>query len=184
MQQAGEYRIGAPRTAVWAALNDPAMLARCIEGCQSMTRNGADAFVATVKAKVGPVSATFTADLKLTDVDAPTSYTLNANVKGGAAGFGKGLARVNLADDGDQTILRYEVEGSIGGKLAQVGQRLVDAATRKMADDFFSKFGNEVAPGVSEQVVPAGAEATESSGRYVIWVIVFLVLALAILLAS
>ncbi|NJN50644.1 MAG: carbon monoxide dehydrogenase subunit G [Gammaproteobacteria bacterium] len=190
MQQTGEYRIGAPRIAVWAALNDPEVLARCIEGCQSMTRTADDAFEAVIKAKVGPVSATFTAQLGLTDLIAPDSYTLNAAVKGGAAGFGKGVARVSLTAEGDATLLRYEVEGSVGGKLAQVGQRLVDAAARKMADDFFSKFGNEVAPGevtpsdAAGAGVPVGAGVSESSGRYVIWIIVFAVLLLAIVLAS
>jgi carbon monoxide dehydrogenase subunit G len=184
MQQSGEYRLGAPRTAVWEALNDPDVLARCIEGCQSMTRTAENAYAASVKAKIGPVSATFQADLSLTDLSPPASYTLVANVKGGAAGFGKGTARVNLTPDGDGTLLRYEVQGSVGGKLAQVGQRLVDAAARKMADDFFGKFGDEVAPGGSAKVAAAGAATTESKGRYVIWVIVFLVLVLAIVLAS
>ena len=189
MQQTGEYRIGAPRVAVWEALNDPEVLARCIDGCQSMERAGDGAFAARVKAKIGPVSAAFNADLELTDLNPPESYTLNASVKGGAAGFGKGVARVALSAEGDATVLRYTVEGSVGGKLAQVGQRLVDAAARKMADDFFSRFGQEVAPGavapgVSEKVVAAGAETTESSGRYVIWIIVFLVLLMAIVLAS
>lgn len=183
MQQTGEYRIGAPRDAVWTALNDPDVLARCIEGCQSMVRTADDAFAASVKAKVGPVSATFKADLTLTDVSAPDSYTLNANVKGGAAGFGKGIARVSLVPDGTTTLLRYEVEGQVGGKLAQVGQRLIDAATRKMADDFFARFGEDLAPGVSEKIVTEPV-ATEKSGRYVIWVIVFLVLIMAIVLAS
>ena len=183
MQQTGEYRIGAPRDAVWTALNDPDVLARCIEGCQSMVRTADDAFAASVKAKVGPVNATFQADLTLTDIKPPDSYTLNANVKGGAAGFGKGVARVSLMPEGAATLLRYEVEGQVGGKLAQVGQRLIDAATRKMADDFFAKFGDDVAPGVSEKIVTEPA-ATEKSGRYVIWVIVFLVLIMAIVLAS
>ncbi len=184
MQQTGEYRIGVPRDAVWTALNDPDVLARCIEGCQSMVRTADDAFAASVKAKVGPVSATFQADLTLTDICPPASYTLNANVKGGAAGFGKGVARVSLVPEGTTaTLLRYQVEGQVGGKLAQVGQRLIDAATRKMADDFFAKFGDDLAPGISEKIVTEPA-ATEKSGRYVIWVIVFLVLIMAIVLAS
>jgi hypothetical protein len=187
MQQAGEYRIGAPRDEVWRALNDPAILARCIEGCQSMNRVSDSAFEATIRAKVGPVSATFKADVNLTDVDPPNSYALNASAKGGAAGFGKGVARVKLVDDGGATMLRYEVEGSVGGKLAQVGQRLIDGAARKMADDFFGTFGSLVAPGASTKVetpTAAPGPATEPTGRWIIWIIVFAVLALAIVLAS
>ena len=186
MQQSGEYRIGAPRGEVWRALNDPAILARCIDGCQSMNRVSESAFEATIKAKVGPVSATFKADLNLTDIDPPSSYTLNASAKGGAAGFGKGVARVKLIDDAGATVLRYEVEGTVGGKLAQVGQRLIDGAARKMADDFFGTFCSVLAPGASAKVEAPGAEApvTESTGRWIIWIIVFAVLALAIVLAS
>jgi carbon monoxide dehydrogenase subunit G len=184
MQQSGEYRIGAPRDEVWRALNDPAILARCIDGCQSMNRVGDSAFEATIKAKVGPVSATFKADLSLIDLDPPNSYTLNASAKGGAAGFGRGVARVKLLDDAGSTVLRYEVEGTVGGKLAQVGQRLIDGAARKMADDFFGTFGNVLAPGASAKVGPSEAPATEPSGRWIIWIIVFAVLALAIVLAS
>jgi carbon monoxide dehydrogenase subunit G len=158
MQQSGEYRIGAPREAVWRALNDPDVLAQCIEGCEAMTRTGDDAFQAKVKARIGPLSATFDADVKLADLDPPNGYTLLASVKGGAAGFGKGTAKVALADDGAATVLRYDVDGSVGGKLAQVGQRLIDGAARKMADDFFAKFGEMVAPGDAKMLaidVPA-----------------------------
>lgn len=158
MQQSGEYRIEAPVSAVWPALNDPDVLARCIDGCQSMERLGEDAFRATVKAKVGPVSATFIADVNLTDIVPERTYTLQANVKGGPAGFGKGAARVTLVDEGAATLLRYEVEGGVGGKLAQVGQRLIDGAARKMADDFFEKFGETVAPAASQAAPAAGPQ--------------------------
>jgi uncharacterized protein len=185
VQQTGEFRIAAAREAVWRALNDPDVLRQCIDGCQNMTKLADDAYTATVKAKVGPVSATFTADLKLSDLDPPSGYTLNATVKGGAAGFGKGGARVSLADDGGATLLRYEVEGSVGGKLAQIGSRLIDAAARKMADDFFRNFGEVVAPGGTEQIVaPQVAPGFEPSGQLFIWIIVFVVLILAIVLAS
>jgi len=187
MQQAGEYRIGAPRDEVWRALNDPAILARCIEGCQAMNRVSDSAFEATIRAKVGPVSATFKADVNLTDVDPPNSYALHASAKGGAAGFGKGVARVTLVDDGAATMLRYEVEGTVGGKLAQVGQRLIDGAARKMVDDSFGTFGTLLAPGAStkvETLTATARPATEPTGRWIIWIIVFAVLALAIVLAS
>jgi uncharacterized protein len=187
LQQTGEYRIAATREKVWLALNDPQVLARCIDGCQSMTKVADDAYTTSIKAKVGPVSATFGADLNLTDLDPPSGYTLNASVKGGAAGFGKGTARVCLVDDGSATILRYQVDGNVGGKLAQVGSRLIDGAARKMADDFFRKFGEVVAPGQTTKVEVAApssqANGYERSGQRIIWVIVFAVLILAIVLA-
>ena len=184
MQQTGEYRIAAAREKVWLALNDPQVLAQCIEGCQSMTKVAQDAYTTSIKAKIGPVSATFSADLNLSDLDPPSGYTLNASVKGGAAGFGKGAARVSLAEDGGATILRYQMDGNVGGKLAQVGSRLIEGATRKMADDFFRKFGELLAPGQAQKVVPpAQGSAYERSGTRMIWIIVFAVLILAIVLA-
>ena len=164
MQQSGEYRIAARPDVVWRALNDPEILRQCIDGCESLTATGPDTFAAVVKAKVGPVSATFTGEVKLADLDPPNAYTLQVSAKGGAAGFGKGTARVSLAGEGAATLLRYDVEGSVGGKLAQVGQRLIDGAARKMADDFFAKFGEIVAPApvVAEA---AGAGAAEPAGR-------------------
>jgi carbon monoxide dehydrogenase subunit G len=184
MQQSGEYRIGAPIDAVWRALNDPDVLARSIDGCQSLERVGDDAFKATVKAKVGPLSATFTGDVKLADLNPPHSYTLQASAKGGAAGFGKGTAKVALSEDGDATVLRYEVEGSVGGKLAQVGQRLIDGAARKMADDFFAAFGEIVAPGASEKTPAAPAEEPAARRQpSVIWLVVVAGVALAAIAA-
>lgn len=150
MQQAGEYRIEAEPQAVWRALNDPDVLARAIDGCQSMEEVGEGAFRAKVKAKVGPVSATFDIDIAIEDADPPHAYTLTGQAKAGPAGFGKGSAAVRLVEDGDATVLRYEVEASIGGKLAQIGQRLVDASARKSAEDFFRKFAEIVAPAAGE----------------------------------
>ena len=184
MQQTGEFRIAAAQEAVWRALNDPDVLKQCIDGCQDMAKLGDDAYTATVKARIGPVSATFSADLKLADLNPPSSYTLNAAVKGGAAGFGKGIARVSLADDGGATMLHYEVEGNVGGKLAQIGSRLIDAAARKMADDFFRRFGEVVAPRRVEQVAAPAPAGYERSGQILIWAIAFIVLILAIVLAS
>ena len=188
MQQTGEFRIAAARPKVWHALNDPDVLARCIEGCQSMTKVADDAYATSIKAKVGPVSATFGADIKLVDLDPPSAYTLQASVKGGAAGFAKGTARVVLEDDAGATLLRYQVDGSVGGKLAQVGSRLIDGAARKMADDFFRKFSALVAPDESPQQGPAppvaAATEYEPSGQRIIWIIAFAVLILAIVLAS
>ena len=140
MEQSGEHRILAEQSVVWQALNDPAVLARCIDGCQSMERREDGAYVAAVKAKVGPVKATFQANLILANLNPPESYVLHADIKGGGAGFGKGSANVFLDADGAATVLRYELNAKVGGKLAQVGARLINGATRKMADDFFSAF--------------------------------------------
>ena len=155
MEQSGDHRIAAPRDRVWAALNDAAVLQRCIEGCEALERTGPDTLTAKVRARVGPVSAVFTGDIVLKDVDPPNGYTLEVSARGGAAGFAKGAARVTLADGGETTLLAYSAEGSVGGKLAQVGQRLVDAAARKTADDFFTAFASAVeAPALAE--APAG----------------------------
>ena len=210
MEQTGEYRIAASRDEVWAALNDPDVLCRCLDGCLSMQKIADDRFDAKVKAKVGPVRATFDAKLTLQDVEAPQSYTINADVKGGPAGFARGTARVDLSDEGDRTLLAYAVNASVGGKLAQVGSRLIDGAARKMADDFFSRFreqvqGEAAAPGLSESPAPAldgqssvndmssppggGLAASrqvapyESGGRWMIWLVVFAALLLALLFA-
>ena len=188
MEQTGEYRIQAGLDEVWAGLNDPEILARCIDGCQSMEKVSDDRFDASVKAKIGPVSATFQAALELTDVNPPNAYTLNANVKGGAAGFGKGTAEVSLAEDGESpgaTLLRYQVKGNVGGKLAQVGSRLIDGAARKMADDFFAAFGEEVSGEAPVSTTKEAAEETryESSGQWAIWVVVFIALLLAMIFA-
>ncbi len=107
MEQSGEYRIAATRDVVWQGLNDADVLAKCIDGCQSMTKTTETQFDATVKAKIGPVSATFRAEINLTDVRPPASYGISMHAKGGVAGFGKGLAEVTLEEDADETVLRY-----------------------------------------------------------------------------
>ena len=144
MEQAGEYRIAAPRRQVWEALNDPAVLARCLDGCRSLVPSGENEFAAEMAAKVGPVKASFTAAISLRDVVEPASYRLDVAVKGGVAGFAKGSAFVELdeapAAPATETLLRYKIEGSIGGKLAQIGSRLVAVAARKMTASFFERF--------------------------------------------
>ena len=192
MEQSGEYRIRAGLDEVWSGLNDPEVLARCIDGCQSMEKVDDDRFETSVKARIGPVSATFQAVLALTEVNPPTSYVINANVKGGAAGFGKGTAQVELSEDADTagaTLLRYQVKANVGGKLAQVGSRLIDGVARKMADDFFSAFG-EVVSGEAPVAVRTDGAADdgkdtrfESSGQWRIWAIVFVALLLAMIFA-
>lgn len=191
LKQSGEYRIQADRDVVWASLNDPDVLARCIEGCQAMRQLADDQFQGMVKAKVGPVSASFNLDLTVTDAKPPERYRIEGRVKGGAAGFAKGAADVTLDAEEGHTLLRYEVDASVGGKLAQLGSRLLDGAARKMSDDFFARFSEAVggaAPPAEPFAAPADAQAAdgdsrEGSGQWVIWAIAFGVLGLALILA-
>jgi carbon monoxide dehydrogenase subunit G len=186
MQQTGEYRIAAPAAEVWRALNDPEVLARCIPGCESLERTGETSFRAKVRAKVGPVSAAFEGEVTLSDLDPPRAYTLNASAKGGAAGFGRGTARVTLEDQGAETVLRYSVEGSVGGKLAQIGQRLIDAAARKTADDFFAAFAEAVAPAPAPAARAPQTPAQRvglAHGRQLAWLVVAAV-AFAVIVAA
>ena len=162
MELQGERLIPASIDATWAALNDPAVLKACIAGCESLDRTGDDAFSAVVAVKVGPVSARFRGNLKMTDVRAPESYTINFDGQGGVAGFGKGSADVKLTPEGpQQTKLVYAAKAQIGGKLAQIGSRLVDAAAGKIAEDFFKAFeahvqaGNDAAAASSPVSAPA-----------------------------
>lgn len=155
MEMTGEQRIPAPRSTVWNALNDPEILRQSIPGCEEVRKVSDTEFEATVTAKVGPVSARFKGKVTLSDIDAPNGYTITGEGQGGVAGFGKGGAKVTLLDDGPDTLLNYSASAQVGGKLAQIGSRLVDAAARKMADDFFSRFGVIVAEQVAA-AVPAG----------------------------
>lgn len=190
LEQTGEYLIHADRDTVWQALNDPDVLARCIEGCQAMRKLDDERFQAKVKAKIGPVSANFDLDLQLQNVQPPESYRIEGKVKGGPAGFGKGSADVALAVEGAATRLSYAVQASVGGKLAQVGSRLLDGAARKMADDFFAAFakavggeGDATAAPQGEPFATSAAADTESSRQWIIWAVAFGVLGLALVLA-
>jgi carbon monoxide dehydrogenase subunit G len=150
MQMTGEQFIPAPRETVWAALNDPDMLKASIPGCQSLTREGENGFTAKVAAKVGPVSATFTGNVALSDIDPPNGYTLSGSGSGGAAGMAKGGAKVSLLEKDGGTLLRYEVNAQVQGKLAQLGARLIDGAAKMMADEFFTRFSAAVPKPVAE----------------------------------
>jgi len=147
MEMSGEYRIPADRETVWNALNDPDVLRACIPGCQELEQTSDTSFSATVKAKVGPVSATFKGEVQLEDINPPAGYRIQGEGKGGVAGFAKGGANVHLADEGADTVLTYDADAKIGGKLAQIGSRLVAGTARKLADQFFSNFAEHVAPG-------------------------------------
>jgi len=141
----GEERIPASQDDTWAALNDPEILKACVPGCESIDLIAENEYQVLMVARVGPVSAKFRGKLALSDLKPPHAYALAFEGQGGAAGFGKGSARVQLAPDGDGTKLSYEVQASVGGKLAQIGSRLVDAAARKIAGDFFAAFNEKVA---------------------------------------
>ncbi|CUA94097.1 SRPBCC family protein [Pannonibacter indicus] len=145
MDMTGEYRIPAPRTDVWNALNDPDVLKACIPGCESLEMTSPAEMTATVTAKIGPVKAKFQGAVTLENLNPPESYTIAGEGKGGVAGFAKGSADVHLAEDGGDTILTYTVRAQVGGKLAQLGSRLIDSTARKMADEFFGNFSQMVA---------------------------------------
>lgn len=147
MDMTGEYRLEAPRDRVWAALNDPEILKQSIPGCEELEKESETAFTAKVLVKVGPVKARFGGKVALSDIDAPNGYTISGEGQGGAAGFAKGGAQLTLEADGDATVLRYEVTATVGGKLAQIGSRLVDATAKKMARQFFEKFAAAVGGG-------------------------------------
>ncbi len=158
MELTGEYRIEAPRERVWAALNDPEILRQCIPGCESLERVSDTQMTTKTQTRVGPVKARFTGVVTLSDVNAPESCTLSGEGKGGAAGFAKGSARVHLAEAGAAaTVLTCHVDAAVGGKLAQLGSRLVAGTARKLFDEFFSSFVAIVAPAAAEPAVGAVA---------------------------
>ena len=144
MEMTGEQVVPAPQQETWNALNDPQVLKACVPGCESIERTGDNEYQVLMVARVGPVSAKFKGKLALSDVKPPVSYAISFEGQGGAAGFAKGGAQVRLAPEGDKTKLSYDVKASVGGKLAQIGSRLVDAAARKVADDFFRNFNEKV----------------------------------------
>jgi carbon monoxide dehydrogenase subunit G len=146
MDMTGEYRIPASRNQVWAALNDPETLKASLPGCESLEKVSEHEFAATVVAKVGPVKAKFNGNVSLSNLNPPESYTISGEGKGGAAGFAKGGADVRLVEEGDVTILTYTAKADVGGKLAQLGSRLIDGTAKKMADEFFDNFVRQVAP--------------------------------------
>src|ERR1700682_1846863 len=148
----------------WRALNDPEVLKACIAGCESVERVSDHEYRMTMTARVGPVSARFTGRITMTDVVAPTSYTLSFEGQGGAAGFAKGEARVALADNNPGTRIDYQVKAQVGGKLAQIGSRLVDGAAAKVADDFFSRFVDRLG-GSPPAAADAAPNVSATAGR-------------------
>jgi carbon monoxide dehydrogenase subunit G len=150
MEMKGEQLIPAPQQLVWNALNDPQILKACVPGCESITRSGDNEYQVLMVARVGPVSAKFKGKLTLSDIQPPNSYALSFEGQGGPAGFAKGGAQVRLSTQGLTTKLAYDVKASVGGKLAQIGSRLIDAAAKKVADDFFRNFNDTVSKAESD----------------------------------
>src|ERR1700722_16725639 len=145
MDMTGERRIAAPREAVWQALNDPAVLKASIPGCETLEKLSDTEMQAPAAVKVGPMSGRFSGKVHLADLDPPNGYTISGEGQGGVLGFAKGGAKVHLTDDGSDTLLQYEVNAQVGGKLAQLGARLIDATAKQMADAFFDRFSAQVA---------------------------------------
>lgn len=206
MDMSGSHRIEAPRERVWAALNDPEVLRQCIPGCDEVVKQSDTEMTAKVVAKVGPVSAKFSGKVTLSDLDPPNGYTITGEGSGGVAGFGKGGASVTLASDGTATVLTYTAHAQVGGKLAQIGSRLVDATARKMADDFFVRFSALLdapapaaadtpdapaasppvtsPPATSPVVASHGGPGSAQSGFYLPWAAILVVAAMVAFLAG
>jgi len=159
MEMKGEHHISAQREEVWKALNDTEILKASLPGCESMVATAENAFIAKITAKVGPVKAKFSLEITLSELDPPNGYTITGEGKGGVAGFANGGATVSLRESGNDTILSYTVKANVGGKLAQLGARLIDGAAKKMADEFFGTFSEIVGTesSASEEVTPSPA---------------------------
>lgn len=163
MDMNDSQRIEAPRDVVWAALNDTEVLKACIPGCQSITMTSPTEMEAAVVLKIGPVKASFTGKVTLSNIDAPNGYTISGEGQGGVAGHARGGADVRLEADGEATILHYTVKAEVGGKIAQLGSRLIDSTARKLAGEFFEKFAATVGP------QPEAAEGEEEKPKGKWW---------------
>lgn len=169
----GEYRVNAPRTAVWDALNDPEVLKACIPGCEHIERKSDTEVEARIQAALGPVRSVFATRIELKDLNPPVSYTLVGEGKA-AAGFGKGTARVELVEDGAITVLRYSADMRLGGKLAQVGSRLVEGATRQLADQFFDTLAKRLDAGARRVETAPPPAAGAGAGMRLAWLLLAL----------
>ena len=179
MEMTGEYRIDAPRELVWTALNDVDTLKRCLRGCERLEQIDSNHMIGVMVTKIGPVKMTFQGNITLSEFDPPNGYRIAGEGKAGPAGHAKGGARVTLADDSGATILTYAVDAALGGKLAQLGSRVVDAAAKKMADDFFRRFSVELIKptntvDTSQEIPSRHSEfaASKDKWRNVLWVLI------------
>jgi carbon monoxide dehydrogenase subunit G len=197
MEIKGEYRIAAPREKVFAALNDQAVLQACIPGCESLEKTSDTEMKAKVRMRIGPVSASFSGKVTLSDIDPPNGYRISGEGQGGAAGFAKGGAVVTLREDAGDTLLNYNVDAQVGGKIAQVGARLIDGTAKKLADEFFGKFATMVggpppaaavagtpsdAPPVPDTVSPPSPPPAAAQRGYRHWVVIGIGAAVLILI--
>jgi len=198
MEIKGEYKIAAPREKVFAALNDPTVLQACIPGCESLEKTSDTEMKAKVRMRIGPVSASFSGKVTLSDIDPPNGYRISGEGQGGAAGFAKGGAVVTLREDAGDTVLNYNVDAQVGGKIAQVGARLIDGTAKKLADEFFSKFAAMVggppppaaavagapsdAPPVPETVSPPSPPPAAAQRGYRHWLVIGIGAAVLILI--
>ena len=169
MDLTGEYRIPAPREDVWKALNDPNVLQPCIPGCESVEKLSDTEFTAKVVLKIGPMTAKFAGKGILSDLDPPKGYTITGEGQGGVAGFGKGRAHVTLDVDGNVTVMRYKAEAQVGGKMAQLGARLIDSPATQLAAEFFGRFAAAVTPkeaatAAAAEPLPSPEEVPEAGG--------------------
>jgi carbon monoxide dehydrogenase subunit G len=165
MDLKGEYRIHSSREYVWELINNPDVLRQCIPGCTALEGNPENGFDATVTTKIGPVKANFSGSVQLTNINAPESYTISGEGQGGVAGFAKGYADVFLKQDGSEVILTYQAEAQVGGKLAQLGSRLIASTSKKLADEFFSKLTDYInhSAGAEPEIAPQPHEAAIDS---------------------
>lgn len=163
MEITGEYRIPASKQTVWDALNDPEVLKECLPGCEEIEKTSNTEMKAKITTKVGPVKAKFTGAVTLSDLDPPNGYTLTGEGQGGAAGFASGVAKVKLTEDGDHTVLTYEVDAKVGGKLAQIGSRLIDSTAKKLSAQFFGALAEKLGGGAEEKAAAAPAPAAEAA---------------------
>jgi carbon monoxide dehydrogenase subunit G len=164
MEIKGEYKIAAPRDKVFAALNDPAVLQACIPGCESLEKTSDTEMKAKVRMRIGPVSASFSGKVTLSDIDPPNGYRISGEGQGGPAGFAKGGAVVTLREDAGETVLNYNVDAQVGGKIAQVGARLIDGTAKKLADEFFGKFATVVGGPPVAAVAGTASDAPPAPG--------------------
>ena len=183
MVMTGEVQLPASREVVWAKLNDADVLKACIPGCEELNKASDIEFQAVAVVKIGPVKARFKGKVNLTDLNPPNGYRISGDGEGGVAGFAKGGAQVSLGDEGEQTRLSYAASAQVGGKLAQIGSRLIDAAARKMADDFFARFNQVVTrrAGLAPEAAPPPAPAPTRGLPTWVWVVALVVLALLVL---
>lgn len=176
MEMKGSRALVVQQQEAWDALNDPAVLKLCVPGCQSITAKGENAYAFVTGLKIGPVAATFKGNLKLTDIQAPNSYTLNFDGNGGPAGFGKGNAKVVLAGKEQGCELSYDATATVGGKIAQVGQRLIDGVAKSMLETFFKRFDQEMLRRHPELAPKEPAKSGLSSVPSWLWIVIAIII--------